>query len=486
MDYDSEKGKPEVDQAEGSQRRSSVSCDEYNEHEAKKIMWRIDRRLVTTVGFMYCVSLMDRTNLSAAAIAGMIEDLELVGNRYSVITLVFFVIYIVVQPMSTVVVRKIGPRIHLSFITFAWGAVMIGMGFAKSYGTMVALRVILGLFEAGFFPSCVYLLSTWYTRYEVGRRYSVFYIIGCVAAAFSGILAFGLIQLKGAGGLNGWRWIFIVEGLMTVVLGIAGYWLLVDFPDSKRKLWGFLSERERAWVVKRVDADRGDVVAPKFELSKFLGAALDLKVWAYGLIAFGTTTITYALGYFLTLILHDNLGFSVGTSQCLVAPPYAVAGIVMYTCGWLGDKYRIRGPIVIANMVICLIGLPILGWHPNPKLRYLGIFFIAAGANSNIPASLAYQANNIRGQWKRALCSALWVGFGAIGGIAGSLVFRDQDAATGYKPGLWACIACCLMNIILVCMCDLAFYFDNKAADRGEKELETSEEDYQPGFRYTY
>ncbi|KAI1495546.1 major facilitator superfamily domain-containing protein [Biscogniauxia marginata] len=352
---------------------------------------------------------------------------------------------------------------------------MIGFGFSNSYQTLVALRALLGFFEAGFFPSCVYLLSTWYTRYEVGRRYSLFYVLGCVASAFSGILAFGLMHLAGKGGLGGWRWIFIVEGIITTALGIAGYWLLVDFPDSTRKSWRFLDDSQRAWVVRRVHADRGDTVVPKFQLSRFLSAGKDPKVWAYGLIAFGSTTISYSLAYFLPIILNENLGFDVGTSQCLVAPPYAVAGFFMYGMGWLGDRYHLRGPIIIGNMVVCLIGLPLLGWHSDPKVRYLGAFFIASGANSNIPSSLAYQANNIRGQWKRAFASATWVGFGGVGGIAGSLVFRSQDAASGYRPGLWACIACCLLNIVMVCVCDLAYYVDNKKADRGEKELETSE-----------
>ncbi|KAI1344149.1 major facilitator superfamily MFS-1 [Xylariaceae sp. FL0016] len=486
MDSDNEKSGVDIEQIE--KRQSHVAEPiEYDEDEAKKIMWKIDRRLVTTVGLMYCISLMDRTNLSAAAIAGMTVELNLlVDNRYSIVTLVFFVTYIVFQPPSTVIVRKLGPRIHLSFITLAWGTVMLGMGFVQTHEALAALRVILGLFEAGFFPSCVYLLSTWYTRYEVGKRYSAFYVLGCVASACSGILAFGLMQLDGKGGLSGWRWIFIVEGLLSMTVGVIGYWTLVDFPDSTRKSWNFLTDAQRAWVVRRVDADRGDVKTPKFQLGRFLGAGLDWKVWAYGLIAFGTTTITYALAYFLPIILHENLGFSVGASQCLVAPPYVFAGIWMFSLGWLGDRYHLRGPMLIANMVLGLIGLPILGWHSNPNIRYLGAFFVTAAANANVPHSLAYQANNIRGQWKRAFCSAMWVGFGGLGGIAGSLVFRSQDAATGYRPGLYACIACCLMNILLVVICDITFYFENRAADRGEKELETSEDDYQPGFRYTY
>lgn len=126
-------------------------------------------------------------------------------SKYSVVTLVFFTTYIVFQPPATVIVRYLGPRIFLSFIVVAWGAVLIGMGFADSFGTLAALRVVLGILEAGFFPSCVYLLSTWYTRFDIGKRYTVFYILGSLASACAGILAYGLMQLKGREGLNGWR-----------------------------------------------------------------------------------------------------------------------------------------------------------------------------------------------------------------------------------------------------------------------------------------
>ncbi|KAL7626525.1 hypothetical protein AAE478_003297 [Parahypoxylon ruwenzoriense] len=474
MEHDHEKADLAVRHLEGDKSQLSDTVDDdISEEEGKRIIWRVDRRLVTMVGVLYCISLMDRTNLSAAAVAGMIDDLNLVGTRYSVVTLVFFITYIIFQPPSTVVIRKIGPRLFLSTITFAWGAVMIGFGFSPSYEALTGLRLVLGAFESGYFPGCVYLLSTWYTRYEIGRRYSVFYLLGCVASACSGILAFGLMHLDGQAGLSGWRWIFILEGVITCCLASLGYWLLVDFPDSKRKTWNFLNDRERAWIIRRVHADRGDTEVPKFRLGRFLGAGRDPRIWGYGLISFCSNTLTYSLAYFLPLILHTNLGFDIGASQCLVAPPYAFAGIYMYMMGWLGDRYRLRGPIIICNMVVALIGLPILGWHPDHKVRYMGSFFVAAGANANIPGSLAYQANNIRGQWKRAFASASWVGFASVGGIAASLVFRSQDAATGYKPGLYACITACLACIVIVCVMDLSYYLDNEKADRGEKQLET-------------
>jgi len=236
---------------------------------------------------------------------------------------------------------------------------------------------------------------------------------------------------------------------------------------------------------------------PPFSLKEYLRVGKDWKVWAYGMIFFNTTTTTYALAFFLPIILNRNLGFDNGTSQCLIAPPYGLAGIVMFGTSWLGDKYRLRGPIVIFNMILVLIGLPIMGFHPSGAVRYFGVFLVTAGANSNVPAAMSYQANNIRGQWKRAFCSATFVSFGGIGGIAGSLVFRystllrlpgtrgtdskletnyrSQDAATGYRPGLYACIATSLLNLVIVAALSIAFYIENGKADRGEEELEAEE-----------
>lgn len=125
-------------------------------------------------------------------------------------------------------------------------------------------------------------------------------------------------------------------------------------------------------------------------------------------------------------------------------------------------------------MILCLIGLPIMGFHKKAAVRYFGVFLTTAGANSNVPATMAYQANNIRGQWKRAFCSATLVGFGGIGGIAGSLVFRTEDAPE-YHPGLYACIACCLLTLLIVGILSGLFMVQNKKAERGEVQLEYSD-----------
>jgi MFS family permease len=191
------------------------------------------------------------------------------------------------------------------------------------------------------------------------------------------------------------------------------------------------------------------------------------------------TTVSYAIAYFLPIILSEGMGFDTGTSQCLVAPPYAAAGFVMYGTSWVGDKYRMRGPVLIFNALLCIIGLPMMGFASSNAVQYVGVFFTVAGSNSNIPAVMAYQANNVRGQWTRALSSATLVGFGGIGGIAGSLVFREQDKPH-YRPGIWCAIACNLLLMLIVVVQSIWFRIANKRAERGEKLIEGV-----PGFRYT-
>jgi len=124
----------------------------FTPEEQKKIIRHVDRRLVLTLGFLYCVSLMDRTNLGIAVVAGMGVDLVLIGERYSIIVLIFFITYVLLQPPATVVLRKVGPRIFLPSITLLWGVTMIVFGFIKNWTDLVYLRLILGIFEAGFFP----------------------------------------------------------------------------------------------------------------------------------------------------------------------------------------------------------------------------------------------------------------------------------------------------------------------------------------------
>jgi MFS family permease len=250
----------------------------------------------------------------------MKKDLNLIGNRYSLIVLIFFPLYTVFQPVATVLARKLGPRPFLAGITFAWGIVVVGFGLVKKWQDSLALRAVLGILEAGFFPSAVFLVSTWYLRREVAKRIAFFYLLGNTMGGFGGILAYGFQQMDGLGGEAGWRWIFIMEGILTVIIAVLGYMFLVDFPEDAKNSWKFLKDDEIQIMIDRVDRDRGDAHLTPFNIRHYLKQGLDWKIWLFASNFGLSAVVTYSVAYFLPIILREGLKFSLVKSQCLSAP----------------------------------------------------------------------------------------------------------------------------------------------------------------------
>jgi ABC-type sugar transport system permease subunit len=150
-----------------------------------------------------------------------------------------------------------------------------------------------------------------------------------------------------------------MQGLITCVLALGSYFLIVDFPEQAATAGfqlKFLNEDEAAFIVARIEKDRHDAIPEPFYVGKYLTNALDLKVWGFAALFMLTTTCTYAIAYFLPIILNEGMGFSVAASECLISPPYVAAAIVMYAWAYLGDKYHIRAPFILINGVLLLIG----------------------------------------------------------------------------------------------------------------------------------
>lgn len=164
-------------------------------------------------------------------------------------------------------------------------------------------------------------------------------------------------------GIAGWRWIFILQGVLTVIAAGVSFLFIVDFPELAHHSFGlrFLNKNEVDFIVARIEQDRNDVQVEDFILRKYLKNALDLKVWGFAALFGLATTNAYAIAYFLPIILNDSMGFSVAASQCLIAPPYVVAAIIMYLFAYWGDKYHIRSPFILFSGCILLIGKSSLG-----------------------------------------------------------------------------------------------------------------------------
>ncbi|SMQ50473.1 unnamed protein product [Zymoseptoria tritici ST99CH_3D7] len=448
-------------------------------HFEKRVLRKIDWRLLPILGALYTISLVDRNNISVARISGLDEDLGLdVGSRASLALLIFFVGYILLEIPSNALIRKVGPAKLLSGIVVAWGLISLGIGFAQTWQTLVALRVMLGLLEAGFYPGCIYLISSWYKRFELQKRLSAFFMTATALSGFANILAYGLTQLERVSSYSGWRWIYIIEGSITVLFGVLAYFIIVDFPNSPRNK--FLSEDEKKFVEARLEHDRGaDDAQARMTLQVVLSTCCDWKSYSFSMMYFAGAAATYAFSLFLPIILRNSLGFSQSLSFVLTAFPPVFSILTVIPISILADRLHTRGIPNILQALLGILGLCMTGFLSNPWARYAGTFLGYAGGTGLVVTSMAWMTNNLRGDGKRAVATAVMIMLSAVAGIYSSLVFRQQDAPA-YVPGLVACMAANGLAVGLAAITTVVLRWQNRRADRGEVILAGLE-----GFRYT-
>lgn len=249
--------------------------------------------------------------------------------------------------------------------------------------------------------------------------------MSCLTTGFSAIFAYVLTLLKGTAGLNGWSWIFIIEGIITVAVCTGGWFIIIDFPTKADK---FLKPAEKAFVIDRINADRGDADADEINLKVILHHLCDWKLyfWAFNLMA--STLPGYAYSYFLPIILRKGMGYTATQSQLLSAPPYVLAAIVAYCSGWLGDRYHVRGPIIAVHQLLTAAGMLITVFAKGNGARYFGAFLGIAFLQFCVPGVLTYQANNITKRSKRAVATATCMMGGGLGGIISGVAFKSSES----------------------------------------------------------
>jgi sugar phosphate permease len=425
----------------------------------RRIRRKVDFRLCTIAGILCSLNLLDSGVLSSAAVTSMLSDLGLDhGNRFSVSIFIFTISSIVFQLPSTIAVRILGPRVWFSAITLAFGIITLCTGFVRTWQQMIVLRVLLGAAMSGIFPGLAYLISTWYPRREQQLRFAFMQSGEVIILATGSLVNYGLNRLDGRSGLEGWRWMFVVQGLCTCVIGIVTYWWMVDFPENSHESFRFLTADEASIVSKLIQTDRGDLVAQDFSLGKVLVHAKDPKVWAFGSLFFMQNIVSTALAYFVPIILENGLGYSSNASIILSAPPYYYAVLPVLASSWFADRFRIRAPIILFNAICLITGFAVLGFAQNSGARYFGVFLATGAYVGNWAALTAYQANNVVGsvssfrrlsrrkrltvtarQWKRVFTAAACTMFNGAGGIAGSFIVRNFEAPS-YTTAVWVSI----------------------------------------------
>ncbi|KAF3059664.1 putative transporter C11D3.18C [Daldinia childiae] len=446
----------------------------------RRLRLKVDLRLCTIAGILCSLNLLDSGVISSASVTSMPTDLDLTGNRFSVSIFIFTISSIAFQLPSTLAVRTFGPRLWFSFITFCFGLITMCTAFIQTWRQMIALRVLLGMCMSGIYPGLTYLISTWYPRREQQTRFAFLQTGEVVILATGGIVNFGLNQLDGKGGIAGWRYMFLVQGLISIIIGFMTYFWIVDFPEEAHRSFWFLTPEEQELAVARINADRKDVEPDPFSWGKVFIHARDPKVYGFACMFFLLNLVSTALSYFLPIILQNGMGFDENQSILLSAPPYYYAVIPVLLSSMIGDRFRLRGPVIIFNCVTLIVGFCMLGFSEQVTVRYVGTYLATGAYVSNWAALSAYQANNIAGQWKRAFTAAAVTALNGAGGIAGSFIVRSQEAPH-YLTAVWVSIGSHILIIGIVGAFSTYFFFANKLASQGKILIEGVE-----GFKYTY
>ncbi|KUJ15489.1 MFS general substrate transporter [Mollisia scopiformis] len=452
----------------------------------KKLMAKIDLRVIPFLCILYLLAFLDRVNIANAKAFGLIKDLDLKNTEFNTALTIFFVPYVVFEIPSNVFLKRLSPRIWLSFCMFFFGLVSICQGLVSSYGGLLTTRFFLGLFEAGMFPGCFYLIGMWYKRSEAQRRYSFFFSSTTLAGAFGGLLASAIGKMNGLRGYNGWRWIFILEGVLTCVVAILFFFVLPSFPEDAK----WLTPEERSYVKARLQADQGRSAAERKITIRDVGRVFqDFKVILGGFMYFGMIVPAYGYAFFAPTILA-TYGYSAIETQLHSVPPWACAfafAMIVATCS---DFTRHRFAFTIAPICVAIAGFAILiTVHHNKHLEYAALFLVAMGAYSAMPVIVCWFNMNLGGHHRRAVGTAWQVGFGNIGGIIATYAFISTDAPY-YKKGYSICLAFLCLSAFSCVLYAIAVVWQNRARDRavvdvGLTEYEKTElGDMSPDYRY--
>jgi len=301
-----------------------------------KIGWRLMPILILSYVFNY----LDRNNVGFAGLT-MNQAIGLTATEFGFGAGVFFVGYCLLEIPSNIALYRVGARVWLSRIMISWGLMSAMTGLAVGANSFYALRLLLGAAEAGFFPGVAFYLGTWFPAQYRTRMIAWFMVAIPVSSVIGGPISGWLLTMDGVGGIAGWQWMFLLEGLPVVVIGISLLWLLADRPEDV----SWLTDEERRIVRDRLAAEQ----RPR-EVRHFSAAVRDIRVLILALVQFGFLVGSYGIGIFLPLILREGkltevqIGFV--SSACYLV---AVVGMILWA------RHVDRGGSKVVNLAISCV-----------------------------------------------------------------------------------------------------------------------------------
>lgn len=312
------------------------------------------------------------------------------------------------------------------------------LGFVRSYAGFMVVRAILGITEGGLLPGMVLYLSGIYTRGEMALRLGLFYTAASLSGAFGGLLARGLTSIGQRGSQASWSWIFIIEGLLTVVIGFVSYFLLPNSVETA----SFLKPHERAHARSRLHLDMpsrlaqdgSEHVHERFTWSEVIRGLVSPSTWLSASAYFGILAGLYSFGLFLPTIIVE-LGYTNNEAQLWSVIPYAVASVITVVVALISDRMKIRGIVMLFVLIPAIIGYAVIAniSAAHPKVKYGMTFLMATGMYASVPCVLVWNSNNSAGHYKRATTTALQLAIANSGGFVATFIYPNKDKPQFHK-----------------------------------------------------
>lgn len=405
-----------------------------------KSMWRI----VPLILLAYLMAYMDRVNISFASMQ-MNDDLKFSASIYGLGAGLFFLAYAMFEVPSSLMLRRYSAPQWIARIMITWGLLAAGMMFVRTPMQFYVMRFLLGAAEAGFFPSVIYYFSSWFPTAWRGRAISRIYIAAPLGSIVMGTISTGLLALDGRGGLHGWQWLFLAQGLPAAVMGLTLLWVLPRGP----RIGQWLTVSEKAWIDHALARDAALIGTPvRHSVWAVLGNPNVVMLGFLGLLLNGAGT-----GLILSApaVLSIRAGLDTHAVGALVAAGGMLGLIGILFVGWNSDRHGDRLREAFVCSVICMIGLMLIAVAPAPKLAMFG-YLVFAGTFFTVGVLLVSSGPDVLHPDQLAVGAAAINTLWQIGGFLSPYAFGlARDATGNFTMGLIgsAVLACALGLLIL-------------------------------------
>ncbi|KAI5459079.1 major facilitator superfamily domain-containing protein [Mariannaea sp. PMI_226] len=442
---------------------------EHRKAVEKRLKRKLDARCSLFV-LIYIMNYLDRNNIAAARLKGLQDDLKLSDTQYATCLSILYVGYILMQIPSNMLINRIQrPSLYISAAMLLWGLISTLSGNAHNFAGMVMIRFFLGFVEAAFLPGALLILSKWYTRRELTKRNAILFCGNLISNAFSALVAAGVLSnMQGTLGHAAWRWLFWIEGSVTMVVAISAAFILPDLPHNSR---GF-TEEERQVAQLRMIEDVGEADADSKEHDVFYGLRLavkDVKIYLMVL-----TFIAYIVGLSFNAFfpsLTGTLGFSYVPTLLMSAPPWVFSCIVSLLVAWHSDRSQERFWHIVGPIFVGMVGFIISMSTLNVAARYLALFLQTSSYAGYITFYSWISSSFPRPPAKRAVAIAMVNGFGQLGNVAGSYVWALKE--NGYRKSYGIVLAMFGVTVLGTYAFRMILISLNKKLEAGESAWET-------------